>query len=93
MLLQPIFLGGATITIAVMQARQSFVLPALGQVIYTVCLILGILAEPGAIRQPTSSEAIWASPGQRGVSWLGALLQFRHPGSGADTRKDAVKIL
>ncbi len=44
MLLQPIFLGGATITIAILQARQSFVLPALGQVIYTESLIGGILA-------------------------------------------------
>ncbi len=44
MLLQPIFLGGATIMIAVLQARQSFVLPALGQVIYTGSLIGGIMA-------------------------------------------------
>ncbi len=44
MLLQPIFLGGATIAVAILQARQYFVLPALGQVIYTVSLIGGILA-------------------------------------------------
>jgi len=44
MLLQPIFLGGATIAVAILQARQSFVLPAIGQVIYTVSLIGGILA-------------------------------------------------
>jgi putative peptidoglycan lipid II flippase len=42
MLLQPIFLGGATIAVAILQARQSFVLPAIGQVIYTVSLIGGI---------------------------------------------------
>ncbi|MEO7000862.1 MAG: murein biosynthesis integral membrane protein MurJ [Ktedonobacterales bacterium] len=44
MLLQPIFLGGATIAVAILQARQSFVLPAIGQVIYTGSLIGGILA-------------------------------------------------
>jgi len=44
MLLQPIFLGGATVAVAILQARQSFVLPALAQVLYTACLILGILA-------------------------------------------------
>lgn len=44
MLLQPIFLGGATVAVAVLQARQSFVLPAIAQVLYTACLILGILA-------------------------------------------------
>ncbi|HEX9057450.1 MAG TPA: murein biosynthesis integral membrane protein MurJ [Ktedonobacterales bacterium] len=44
MLLQPIFLGAATLGVAVLQARQSFLLPAVGQVIYTVGLIGGILA-------------------------------------------------
>jgi putative peptidoglycan lipid II flippase len=44
MLLQPIFLGGATVAVAILQARQSFVLPAIAQVIYTASLILGILA-------------------------------------------------
>jgi putative peptidoglycan lipid II flippase len=44
MLLQPIFLGGATIAVAILQARQYFLLPALGQVIYTASLIGGILA-------------------------------------------------
>jgi putative peptidoglycan lipid II flippase len=43
MLLQPIFLGGATIAVAILQARQSFVLPAIGQVIYTASLIAGIV--------------------------------------------------
>lgn len=43
MLLQPIFLGTATITIAILQARQSFVLPAIGQVIYTGSLVGGIM--------------------------------------------------
>lgn len=44
MLLQPIFLGGATIAVAILQARQYFLLPAIGQVIYTASLIGGILA-------------------------------------------------
>jgi putative peptidoglycan lipid II flippase len=44
MLLQPVFLGGATILVAVLQARQRFMLPALGQVIYTASLIGGIAA-------------------------------------------------
>jgi putative peptidoglycan lipid II flippase len=42
MLLQPIFLGGATVAIALLQARQSFVAPAVGQVIYTVTIVAGI---------------------------------------------------
>lgn len=44
MLLQPIFLGGATVAVSVLQARQRFVLPAIGSVIYTASLIGGILA-------------------------------------------------
>ena len=44
MLLQPIFLGGATIAVSILQARQSFLLPALAQVVYTVSLIGGIAA-------------------------------------------------
>jgi putative peptidoglycan lipid II flippase len=44
MLLQPIFLGGATVAVAILQARQSFVLPAIAQVLYTASLIVGILA-------------------------------------------------
>jgi Lipid II flippase MurJ len=75
MLLQPIFLGGATITIAILQARQSFVLPALGQVIYTVSLILGILAT----RVDETTHIFGGHLGIAGPAWgvvLGALLQF-----------------
>lgn len=43
MLLQPIFLGGATVAVAILQARQYFLLPAIGQVIYTASLVAGIL--------------------------------------------------
>ena len=42
MLLQPIFLGGATVAIALLQARQSFMAPALGQVVYTLSIVGGI---------------------------------------------------
>ncbi|MDE3229449.1 MAG: hypothetical protein KGO05_06180, partial [Chloroflexota bacterium] len=42
MLLQPIFLGGATVAIALLQARQSFLAPAIGQVIYTLSIVGGI---------------------------------------------------
>ena len=86
MLLQPIFLGGATITIAILQARQSFVLPALGQVIYTVSLICGILATR-VDETYQSLAAIWVSAGPALGVVLGALLQFRHPDSGADSRE------
>ncbi len=75
MLLQPIFLGGATITIAVMQARQSFVLPALGQVIYTVSLIGGILAT----KVDETTHIFGGHLGIAGPAWgvvAGALFQF-----------------
>lgn len=75
MLLQPIFLGGATITIAVLQARQSFVLPAIGQVIYTVSLIGGILAT----RVDEATHIFGGHLGIAGPAWgvvVGALLQF-----------------
>lgn len=42
MLLQPIFLGGATVAVSVLQARQYFVLPAIAQVVYTASLVAGI---------------------------------------------------
>jgi putative peptidoglycan lipid II flippase len=75
MLLQPIFLGGATITIAIMQARQSFVLPAVGQVIYTASLIGGILAT----KVDQSTHIFGGNLGIAGPAWgvvAGALLQF-----------------
>ena len=68
MLLQPIFLGGATVTIAILQARQHFILPALGQVIYTVSLICGIEATVIDNRIRAFSAATWESPDLPGVS-------------------------
>jgi putative peptidoglycan lipid II flippase len=44
MLLQPIFLGVSTLGVAILQARQRFLLPAIGQAIYTLGPIGGILA-------------------------------------------------
>lgn len=44
MLLQPIFLGASTLGVGILQARQRFLLPAIGQAIYTVGPISGILA-------------------------------------------------
>lgn len=75
MLLQPIFLGGATIAIAILQARQSFVLPTIGQVVYTASQLGGIaLAEVDA-----RTHILGGHLGIRAVAWgvvAGALLQL-----------------
>jgi putative peptidoglycan lipid II flippase len=44
MLLQPIVLGLSVVTTSVLQARQRFLLPAIGSVLYNVGQIAGILA-------------------------------------------------
>jgi putative peptidoglycan lipid II flippase len=75
MLLQPIFLGGATIAIAILQARQHFLLPAIGQVIYTVSLIGGIIAT----LVDNKSHMFGGNLGIYGPAWgvvAGAALQF-----------------
>ncbi|HLY30371.1 MAG TPA: murein biosynthesis integral membrane protein MurJ [Ktedonobacterales bacterium] len=75
MLLQPIFLGAATITIAILQARQSFVLPAIGQVIYTGSLVGGIMATQADNRY----QIFGGHLGIYGPTWgvvVGAALQF-----------------
>jgi len=81
MLLQSVLLGGGVIVTAVLNARQNFLLPAVGTVIYNVGLIMGLL--PGlylAIRgQRNDTLAIY------GATWgvvLGALFQvgFQIPG-------------
>lgn len=75
MLLQPIFLGAATMGVAVLQARQRFLLPALGQVIYTASLIGGILATE--LDQRT--HIFGGGLGIMGPTWgvvAGAALQF-----------------
>ena len=81
MLLQPIFLGGATIAVAILQARQSFLLPAIGQVIYTGSLVGGILATEADNRYHFYSHIFGAgtSLGIYGPTWgvvVGAALQF-----------------
>ncbi len=75
MLLQPIFLGAATITIAILQARQSFVLPAIGQVIYTGSLVGGIMLTQADNRY----HILGGHVGIYGPTWgvvVGAALQF-----------------
>ncbi len=77
MLLQSIILGGGVIINSILNARQNFMLPAIGTVLYNVGLIIGLL--PGVVL---------AFHGQRGstatdtdvylASWgvvLGAILQ------------------
>jgi putative peptidoglycan lipid II flippase len=75
MLLQPILLGAATMGVAVLQARQRFLLPAIGQVIYNVGLIGGIAATYVDIRWGVFGGHL----GIMGPTWgvvAGAALQF-----------------
>jgi putative peptidoglycan lipid II flippase len=75
MLLQPIFLGGATVAIALLQARQSFMAPALGQVVYTVSIVGGI----GATLLDNKTHIFGGHLGIYGPTWgvvVGAALQF-----------------
>lgn len=75
MLLQPIFLGGATVAIALLQARQSFVAPALGQVVYTLSIVGGI----GATLVDNKTHIFGGGLGIYGPTWgvvVGAVLQL-----------------
>ncbi len=75
MLLQPIFLGGATVAIALLQARQSFVAPAIGQVVYTVSIVGGI----GATLLDAKTGIFGGNLGIYGPTWgvvVGAVLQL-----------------
>jgi putative peptidoglycan lipid II flippase len=75
MLLQPIFLGGATVAIALLQARQSFVAPAVGQVIYTLSIVGGI----GATFLDNKTQIFGGHLGIYGPTWgvvVGAVLQL-----------------
>jgi putative peptidoglycan lipid II flippase len=75
MLLQPIFLGGATVAIALLQARQSFVAPAIGQVVYTLTVVGGI----GATALDKSTHIFGGNLGIYGPTWgvvIGAILQL-----------------
>jgi putative peptidoglycan lipid II flippase len=75
MLLQPIFLGGATVAIALLQARQSFVAPAIGQVVYTLSIVGGI----GATLLDHKTHLFGGSLGIYGPTWgvvVGAVLQL-----------------
>jgi putative peptidoglycan lipid II flippase len=74
MLLQSILLGGGVIVTSVLNARQNFMLPAIGTVLYNVGLIIGLL--PGIYLafhgQRNDISAVYAAT--VGVV-LGALLQ------------------
>jgi putative peptidoglycan lipid II flippase len=75
MLLQPIFLGGATVAIALLQARQSFLAPAVGQVIYTLSIVGGI----GATLLDTKTGIFGGHLGIYGPTWgvvVGAVFQL-----------------
>ncbi|HEX9037433.1 MAG TPA: murein biosynthesis integral membrane protein MurJ [Ktedonobacterales bacterium] len=75
MLIQPIFLGGATVAIALLQARQSFVAPAIGQVIYTLSIVGGI----GVTELDLKTHIFGGSLGIYGPTWgvvIGAVLQL-----------------
>jgi len=74
MLLQAIVLGAGVIVTSVLQARQDFLIPAIGTVLYNVGLIIGLL--PGVYlalhNQRNDTFAVYAA------TWgvvLGALLQ------------------
>ena len=67
-------------------------LPALGQVIYTVSLIGGILAT----KVDQTTHIFGGHLGIAGPAWgvvAGALFQFADPDSRADAREDAVHVL
>lgn len=75
MLLQPIFLGGATVAIALLQARQSFLAPALGQVTYTISIVGGI----GATLLDNKTHIFGGHLDIYGPTWgvvIGAVLQL-----------------
>lgn len=75
MLLQPIFLGGATVAIALLQARQSFLAPAIGQVVYTLSIVGGI----GATLLDSKTGIFGGHLGIYGPTWgvvIGAVLQL-----------------
>jgi putative peptidoglycan lipid II flippase len=75
MLLQPIFLGASTVISGILQARQRFLLPAIGTVLYNVGLILGLCAT----LLDNQTHIFGGNLGILGPTWgvvLGAALQF-----------------
>src|SRR5258708_32133406 len=64
MLLQSIIMGAGVIINAVLNARQHFLLPAIGSLLYPLGLIIGLL--PGLIlvllHQPNDSFAMYCAP-------------------------------
>lgn len=75
MLLQPIFLGASTVITGILQARQRFLLPAIGTLLYNVGLILGLCAT----LLDNKTGIFGGHLGILGPTWgvvLGAALQF-----------------
>lgn len=69
MLLQSVILGSGVIINSVLQARQNFMLPAIGTVVYNVGLIVGLV--PGMFLGGKGASIYWAAWGVV----IGALLQ------------------
>jgi putative peptidoglycan lipid II flippase len=64
MLLQPIALGASTMATAILNARQHFLLPAIGQVLYNVGIIGGITATivTAHLLQPDAHSGMYGPP-------------------------------
>lgn len=76
MLLQAVILGGGVIITSVLQARQNFLLAAVGTVLYNVGIIIGLL--PGiflALQHSSPANDIIAVYAATGGVVLGAVLQ------------------
>lgn len=74
MLLQAIILGGGVIVNAVLNARQNFLLPAIGTVLYNVGLIVGLLPGVYMAYHGQRNDALAVYPATWGVV-IGAFLQ------------------
>ncbi|MEO8954499.1 MAG: murein biosynthesis integral membrane protein MurJ [Ktedonobacteraceae bacterium] len=74
MLLQAVILGGGVIVNAVLNARQNFLLPAIGTVLYNVGLIAGLLPGVYMAYHGQRNDALAVYPATWGVV-IGAFLQ------------------
>ena len=74
MLLQSIVMGGGVIVTSVLQARQNFMLPAIGSVLYNVGLIAGLLPGYFLALHGTPNDSVSVLSATIGVV-VGAILQ------------------
>ncbi|HEV7235225.1 MAG TPA: murein biosynthesis integral membrane protein MurJ, partial [Ktedonobacteraceae bacterium] len=74
MLLQAVILGGGVIVNSVLNARQNFLLPAIGTVLYNVGLIAGLLPGVYMAYHGQRNDALAVYPATWGVV-IGAFLQ------------------